>query len=412
MKAIILAAWEGTRLHPITHEIPKAMVDVFGKPLLAHNMDKLAAYVDDFILVVKYKEEIIKEYFWDMYKWVAVRYHTQGEKKWTAWALEGVDITWDCFIIASDTIFHQSDIDKLVTHKGYWVLAKKVTNPEKYGIFEVDSKNTLQKVIEKPQTYIWNLASLFYFKLNTEIISHAQIIPVSQRWEYELTDALNIFCQTHIVSVLEIQHDYIDITSLEDLKKSHNYSDIKFGETRYIENIWENELYYWISKKHIEDIISYTQDSKDTALQKNTSDSKRFASIENMEKWYQDDGRRIFTLINPEWKLLWITYFRPSLMPHIIEITDTQLNNIWHTSTAAIRLYPIARGKWLATAFLQVSERIYRSEFQNTTVCVDIEEENIASRRSFEKAWYRFLWFGENKKSTWNTIHKRCIYIK
>jgi NDP-sugar pyrophosphorylase family protein len=39
------------------------MVEVFGKPLLAHNMDKLTRYVDEFILVVKYREEIIRQYF-------------------------------------------------------------------------------------------------------------------------------------------------------------------------------------------------------------------------------------------------------------------------------------------------------------------------------------------------------------
>ena len=63
MKAIILAAGEGTRLRPLTLETPKAMVEIFGKPLLAHNMDKLLNYVDEFILVVKYKQEKVRQYF-------------------------------------------------------------------------------------------------------------------------------------------------------------------------------------------------------------------------------------------------------------------------------------------------------------------------------------------------------------
>jgi len=63
MKAIILAAGKGTRLEPLTLETPKAMVEVYGKPLLAHNMDKLLPYVDEFIIVVKYKQEIIRTYF-------------------------------------------------------------------------------------------------------------------------------------------------------------------------------------------------------------------------------------------------------------------------------------------------------------------------------------------------------------
>jgi len=44
------------------------MVEIYGKPLLAHNMDKLLPYVDEFIIVVKYKKEKIIEYFRDEYK--------------------------------------------------------------------------------------------------------------------------------------------------------------------------------------------------------------------------------------------------------------------------------------------------------------------------------------------------------
>jgi UDP-N-acetylglucosamine diphosphorylase / glucose-1-phosphate thymidylyltransferase / UDP-N-acetylgalactosamine diphosphorylase / glucosamine-1-phosphate N-acetyltransferase / galactosamine-1-phosphate N-acetyltransferase len=68
MKAIILAAGEGTRLRPLTLETPKAMVEIFGKPLLAHNMDKLLPYVNEFILVVKYKQEKVQKYFGESYK--------------------------------------------------------------------------------------------------------------------------------------------------------------------------------------------------------------------------------------------------------------------------------------------------------------------------------------------------------
>ena len=168
MKPIILAAGEGTRLRPLTLETPKAMVEIFGKPLLAHNMDKLLNYVDEFILVVKYKKEKVQKYFGESYKGIKISYHVQREKKGTAGALEGLKIEWDCFVLASDTIFHQDDIDTLASHSWYCVLAKQVENPEKYGIFQVEENNRLIQVIEKPQEYIGNLASLFYFKINAE----------------------------------------------------------------------------------------------------------------------------------------------------------------------------------------------------------------------------------------------------
>ena len=416
MKAIILAAGEWTRLRPLTLKTPKAMVEVFGKPLLAHNMDKLIKYVDEFIIVVKYKEEIVRSHFWNNYKWIAISYHRQGEKKWTAAALEWININWDCFVLASDTIFYQNDVERLAKHPWYWVLAKKVDNPEKYGIFQVDAHNILQKVVEKPQRYVWNLASLFCFKLNSDLIKDASRVPASERWEYELTDALNIFCARESVKVLEIQGSYTDITSLEDLERAQDYEALGFWKTRYIEHIWENELHFGISQEHIEKIIDYAADNQDQALQKNTSDSKRFATRETMEKWYTNSGRRVFTLINPNGNLLGISYFRPSLVPEIIEVHNStlceNLKNTAQSSTGAIRLYPLARGKWLAKDFLKVSERVYRSEFPDTHICVDIEEKNIPSRKCFEGCGYAFVGYGENKKSVANAVHRRRVYMK
>lgn len=416
MKAIILAAGEGTRLRPLTLETPKAMVEVFGKPLLAHNMDKLLPYVDEFILVVKYKEEKVREYFWASYRWIPISYHTQWERKWTWAAIQGLNVTWDIIIAYADAIFWQSDIDRVMEEKGYAVLAKEVENPEKYWIFQINSEGYIEKVVEKPQTYIWNLANFSFFKVNETLLAYVSQISESPRGEIEITDALNLFCNQEKMKAVILKHDFIDITSLEDLKRVHSFENIVFWETLYIENIWENELHLGISEKHLDNIISYTQDDEDTALQKNTSDRKRFASRSNIQKWYQDNGRRIFTLISPNGELLWITYFRPSLAPDIIEKYDTilcaTLKHSSHKSTGGIRLYPLARGKGLAKDFLSVSERVYRSEFPDTVICVDIEEENIASQKTFEKCGYQLIWYGENKKSVANAIHRRRVYMK
>ncbi|MCH8518951.1 GNAT family N-acetyltransferase, partial [Candidatus Gracilibacteria bacterium] len=204
--------------------------------------------------------------------------------------------------------------------------------------------------------------------------------------------------------------------SLEDIEEVQNFSKIQLGKTRYIENLGRYELHLGIQERHIKDIISYTKDEDDIALQKNTSDNKRFASRESIKKWYSDNGRRVFSLIGGEGELLGITYFRPSLPPDIIKGEDRgfieKIKDAIHTSTAAIRLYPLARRKGLAAPFLSASERVYRSEYHETIICVDIEEENIPSRKVFEHLGYQFIGYGENKKSIMNTLHKRCIYVK
>ena len=67
MQAVILAAGEGRRLRPLTLEIPKPLVKVNGKSLLERNMDHLDGLVDEIVLVIGYKGDMIKEKFGDHY---------------------------------------------------------------------------------------------------------------------------------------------------------------------------------------------------------------------------------------------------------------------------------------------------------------------------------------------------------
>jgi MurNAc alpha-1-phosphate uridylyltransferase len=62
-QAMILAAGLGTRMRPLTNDKPKALVEVCGKPLLAHIMEKLAAFgITDYIVNTHYKKEVLLEY--------------------------------------------------------------------------------------------------------------------------------------------------------------------------------------------------------------------------------------------------------------------------------------------------------------------------------------------------------------
>ncbi len=68
MKAVILAGGFGTRLSEETTVRPKPMVEIGGKPILWHIMNIYSAYgINEFIIAVGYKAEIIKEYFLNFY---------------------------------------------------------------------------------------------------------------------------------------------------------------------------------------------------------------------------------------------------------------------------------------------------------------------------------------------------------
>ena len=64
MKAIILAGGFGTRLHPLSCNIPKPMVLIVNKPILVHIIERLKQFgISEIIMLLYYRPEIIKEYF-------------------------------------------------------------------------------------------------------------------------------------------------------------------------------------------------------------------------------------------------------------------------------------------------------------------------------------------------------------
>lgn len=419
MKAIILAAGEWTRLRPLTYSMPKAMVTVWGKTLLEHNLDRLISSVDEFIIVIKYKKEAIVEHLGNEYHWIKITYHVQWDEKGTWAAVKGIETTWDVVIAYADAIISQQDVDNVMRCPYFAVLVKEVSNPEKYGIFKIDKDGFALQIIEKPKEYVGNLANFSFFKVNSSILEIVKHIPLSPRGEIEITDAINEFVKTNKMKCIHLEKDLIDITSLQDLEKANKeYLPVpKLWEAKLLENIGELELYLGILEEHIPKIIQYSNDLQDEGLQKNTSDQKRFSTLETLEKWYQDKNRYTFTLVSKEGNIAGLVFYRPCLPPVITEVWDQSLVKLLEENSDSIhtqwaRIYPAFRGQWLARSFIFTSEKYYRMIFPTGIISIDIDTENIASQKSFQKAGYQFVGYGENQKSVQNETHKRMIYVK
>jgi len=418
MKAIILAAGKWTRLLPITENIPKSMVEVFWKPLLEYNMEQLVSYVDEFIIIIKYKKEAIINYFGNEYQWIPIRYHEQWDKTGTAWALEWINISWECFVLASDTIYSQSDIDTIASHHGYAVLCRKVDDPEKYGTFKVNNTMQVEWIIEKSPKPYSNLASVFYFKVNADIIALAQLVEPSSRWEYELTDALNSFIEKYPVQALTLQHGIKDITSPGDLIAANTLIKPDLWKTTYLKNIWDYEVHLWIPLTGIQEIVDYSTDESDIALREGTSDwKKRFISVENLTSWYGDEDRYPFTLLSKDWIVAGLWWGRPAQLPNISEVLNQEIYNTMFTHpdnihTSWIRIYPFARWERLASPFMKACERYYTYIFDDIYMSDDVWAENIPSQKAFERLWYEKVWYGKNVNNSPESWKQRFVYMK
>ena len=82
MKAVVLAAGEGTRLRPMTEDKPKGMVEVDGKPILTYCFEQLVELgADGLVMVVGYLKEEIIEYYGDEFEGTPITYTTNASRK-------------------------------------------------------------------------------------------------------------------------------------------------------------------------------------------------------------------------------------------------------------------------------------------------------------------------------------------
>src|SRR3954469_8065162 len=83
MKAMILAAGKGTRVRPLTYDLPKPMIPILGKPVMAYLVEHLARYgVTEIMVNVSYLHEKIEEYFGEGHQFgVQIGYSFEGYTK-------------------------------------------------------------------------------------------------------------------------------------------------------------------------------------------------------------------------------------------------------------------------------------------------------------------------------------------
>ncbi len=369
---------------------------------------------------------MIKEAFGTEYCWVPITYKQQGEKKWTGAALQGIYTTEDVIVVYSDSIFSTFDVERLLHYDGYGCLVQEVEAPEKYGIFSVNSSGNAQKVIEKPTEDVGNLANIWYYKFSPAIFDYIDSLEPSPRGEYELTDAINEFCKWTPFHLFDIEWYFLDISYPDDIPKAESYlhersKDIlsrkpDFWESLFIDNVKNFTLHLWLKQEHISDLIRYSQDQSDTALQENTGDKKRFQNEQDIQKWYEDTQRYVFSLVSHEWELAGIWWARACTAPEISKIEDKTAYdalqaNADNLHTNAIRIYPAYRGQKIATPFANICSLHYRDMFPDAVMCIDTNVDNIPLQKSYEKWGYEKVWIGESDKSV-PSEQERYVYIQ
>lgn len=236
MKAVILAAGEGTRLRPITSSKPKPMIKISGKPILEHIINSLSySEITEVIIVTNYKGEAIQQYFKDRkLDNLKISFKKQEKMIGTGNALGITEsmINEDFILVYGDLLFSPNALKKIIhifkTKKLDGVIAViPVKNPEKYGIIEIEKNQKIKRIIEKPDSNSApsNLANAGLYIFSKEIFKKIKQLKPSIRGEYELTDAISQFIKDgkQIEAVKISNEDWIDISRPWDLLEANKW---------------------------------------------------------------------------------------------------------------------------------------------------------------------------------------------
>lgn len=205
MQGVILAAGKGSRLHPITTKRSKAMLPILGKPIVERVLESIQeSGVQDFILVVSHDDREIRHYFEEECQLdVGIRFVIQEERLGMANALA-------CAAPFIKEDFVLSSCDNLVapSHVGDLIHAWQVDGPmeglislrrvdrsevSKLGIVELNGKRVV-RIVEKPrpEEAPSDIASLPLYIFTPRILEYLPRVPLSERGEYELQDAIQM----------------------------------------------------------------------------------------------------------------------------------------------------------------------------------------------------------------------------
>jgi mannose-1-phosphate guanylyltransferase/phosphomannomutase len=158
MKAVIMAGGFGTRLRPLTANVPKPMVPLVGRPVMEHIVILLKKHgIKDILAILYFQSDQIKSYFGDGKKWgVKFNYVTAEADFGTAGSVKNAENFLDeRFVIISGDVVTDFDISSAIEYHNEkeadaTMVLTRVEDPVSYGIVITSKSGKITRFLEKP----------------------------------------------------------------------------------------------------------------------------------------------------------------------------------------------------------------------------------------------------------------------
>lgn len=241
MRGIILSGGKATRLRPCTKVTSKQLLPIYNRPMIYYPLNTLIkAGIKDILIIVAPEKAGDYLNLLGSGKEFGVRftYEIQDEPRGLAEAFiigENFIDNEDVAMILGDNIF-ADDLSEEIKNfkKGGKIFAKKVSDPERFGIVKFDNNGKAEKIVEKPKEWISDYAITGLYVFDGRVVEAAKNVKPSARGELEIVDIHNFYLEKGELEVAMVENEWIDAGTFESFFEAQKLAKEKLQDKMVI----------------------------------------------------------------------------------------------------------------------------------------------------------------------------------
>jgi glucose-1-phosphate thymidylyltransferase len=242
MIGILLAGGRGTRLWPITVSTNKHLLPVYDKPMIYYSLTTLMMTGARRIVLITNPDDIsaFEKLLGDGSNWgLEISYHSQEEPKGIgdAFRLVPEDLRNQpaCLVLGDNLLYGMglgTSLSQTFSGTGSQIFSYQVSNPEDYGVIEINPKGDISSLVEKPISPASNLAIPGIYFFDESVYQKFGNLRKSARGEYEIIDILKMYLSESALSVSHLERGtaWLDTGNPENLISAGEF--VKVIESR------------------------------------------------------------------------------------------------------------------------------------------------------------------------------------